>query len=114
MKAFVVEVNEGVVDASGQGTDWWHLFLLRHRGTDRIRETIAGCIVGGKSEVACDDKDSADWLAAHMVEHGGLPRTAVRVKTATHPVATVTGSDRSDPAGIGWDGTGDHTPGGDA
>jgi hypothetical protein len=92
MTVFVVEVNEGVVEASRQGVDWWHFFLIRHRGTDRIRETVASCIVGGKSEVACDDKDGADWLAAHMVEHGGLPRTAVRVKTATRPAATVTGS----------------------
>lgn len=79
-KTFVVEVNEGVVDASRQGAEWWHLYRARYARIGRIRETVPGCIVGGKSEVTCDDQEHADWLAKHMVDHGGLPRTAVRVK----------------------------------
>jgi hypothetical protein len=77
--AYVV-VNEGVVEASRQGVDWWMVFRLRFEGSDRIREVKPACVVGGVAEVACDDQEGADWLAAHMVEHGGLPRTAVKVK----------------------------------
>ncbi|AYF29290.1 hypothetical protein CSH63_17825 [Micromonospora tulbaghiae] len=82
MTAYVVEVNEGVIEASRQGVDWWLVFRARYATSGRLRETKPACIVGGLIEVACDDRDDADWLAAHMVDHGGLPRTAVRVKAA--------------------------------
>ena len=80
MSSYVVEVNEGVVDITRRGSDWWDMFRIRFRDTDRIRDTKPGAVVGGLAEVTCDDREHADWLAAHMVEHGGLPRTAVRVK----------------------------------
>ncbi len=81
-KNFVVEVNEGVVEASRQGVDWWCAFVSRFRGTDRIRETIAPCIIGGTSEVSCDSRQDADELAAYMINQQGFPRSAVRVKPA--------------------------------
>lgn len=79
---YVVEVNEGAVDITGQGTTWWLTFRHRYDRIGRIQDTTGPCIVGGKAEVACEDQEHAEWLAAHMVEHGGLPRTAVRVKVA--------------------------------
>lgn len=82
MSAYVVEVDEGKVEASRQGVGWWMVFRRRFDGTGRLRETRPACIVGGTVEVACDDREHADWLAGHMVEQGGLPRTAVRVKAA--------------------------------
>lgn len=82
MTAFVVQVDEGKVEASRQGVEWWHLFAARYRPTGRLVETKPPCVVGGTVEVACDDREHADWLAAHMVDHGGLPRTAVRAKVA--------------------------------
>lgn len=82
MIAFVVEVNEGKVEASRQGVDWWLLFRARFRGTGRIRATKAACIVGGLAEVACDSRDDADWLAQSMVQDHGMPKSAVRVKVA--------------------------------
>ena len=83
MTCYVVEVNEGIVDITRQGAAWWNLYRLRFRGTDRIRETKSPCIVGGLAEVACDSREEADWLAAHMVEHGGLPQSAVKVRKAS-------------------------------
>lgn len=80
--AFVVEVNEGVVDATRRGAEWWLLYRRRFNGTGRIRETKPGCIVGGLAEVACGNRSDADWLADHMVDVGGLPQSAVRVKQA--------------------------------
>lgn len=82
MADYVVEVNEGVVEASQQGAEWWILFRLRHRHTDRIRETKPACVVGGVCEVACDGREDAEWLAGSMVADHGLPATAVRVKVA--------------------------------
>lgn len=82
MADYVVEVNEGVVEATRQGVDWWNLFRARFAHTDRIRDTKQACIVGGLCEVACDSREDADWLASAMVAEHGLPRTAVRVKVA--------------------------------
>lgn len=79
---YVVEVKEGVVEASRQGVDWWLLFRARFEGTDRIRETKSACVVGGVAEVACGSRDDADWLAQSMVRDHGMPKSAVRVKVA--------------------------------
>jgi hypothetical protein len=83
--AFVVEVNEGVVEASRRGVEWWHLYRSRFNGTGRIVETKPGCIVGGLAEVACGSRDDAEWLAGHMVDRG-LPQSAVRIKKAAASV----------------------------
>lgn len=79
---FVVEVNEGTVEASQQGIEWWDMFTRRFSDTGRLVYTKQPCIVGGVVEVACASKDDATWLAAQMVDVHGLPRTAVRVKVA--------------------------------
>lgn len=78
----MVEVNEGVVEVTRQGIDWRIVFRARFHNTGRIRETKPACIVGGLCEVACDSREDADWLAGSMVETHGLPKSAVRVKTA--------------------------------
>ena len=82
---WVVEVNEGVVEATRQGVAWWHAFSLRFQHTDRIRYAKEPCIVGGVCEVACEDQADAEWLAAQMVDEHGLPRTAVRAKRSGGP-----------------------------
>lgn len=73
-----VEVNEARVWATGQGADWWAHFRIRHEKTriTLIRSSIGGELVS----VACDDLDDAQWLARHMIEHAGLPKTAVKVR----------------------------------
>ncbi|WP_328344915.1 hypothetical protein [Micromonospora sp. NBC_00421] len=82
MADYVVEVNEGVVEASRQGVDWWIAFRVRFKGTGRIVDTKPACVIGGVCEVVCDSRADAEWLAASMVQDHGLPKTAVRVKTA--------------------------------
>lgn len=80
---YVVEVNEGVVEASRWGVAWWHMFSRMHSNTGRLTYTKQPCIIGGVVEVACDSKDDAEWLAGQMVDVHGMPKTAVRVKVAT-------------------------------
>lgn len=77
---YVVEVNEGVVEATTQGAIWWHTFRARFEGSGRLRETKRPCVIGGVVEVACDDQEHAKSLAATMVDVGKLPRGAVRVR----------------------------------
>lgn len=74
-----VEVNEAAVWSTQRGTDWWNTFRLRFERIDRI-EVVTHSLGGDRVRVACDDRDHAVWLANHMVEFGGLPRTAVRAK----------------------------------
>lgn len=71
-----VRVNEVKVFATTQGADWWAWFLLAHPATrfDARVVSMAGSIV----DVACDDADHAEWLAAEMQRHG-IPRTALQV-----------------------------------
>jgi hypothetical protein len=59
--------------------DWWTIFLLAHRNTNRITEP-AVTLCGAVGHVACDSRDHATWLAATMLEHG-LPRCAVKSRT---------------------------------
>lgn len=80
---YVVEVSEPkVFTYTGSNVAWWLLYRQRHEGTGRLTEHGA-TLVGSLVDVACDDKDHAEWLAAHMVNHGGLHASAVRVKKAT-------------------------------
>ena len=83
MTAYVVEVNEGKVEASRQGIDWWILYRHHADQAGRIVETKPACIVGGVVEVACDDQADAAWLADSMVQQHGMPASAVRVKKPT-------------------------------
>lgn len=75
---WVVEVNEAKVTSTELGAIWWQMYRLRFKDTGRITDR---CVtpVGGYATVACDDEDSASWLADHMAAMG-LPATAVRVK----------------------------------
>ncbi|WP_320069620.1 hypothetical protein [Micromonospora sp. RTGN7] len=66
-----VQVDEAAIGPV-EGGRWWAMFR-RYEMDGRIRTTA------GLAEVACESRAHAEWLAAHMVDHGGLPRTAVRV-----------------------------------
>lgn len=78
--AYVVEVNEGIVDATHQGSEWWYLHRQRFVASGRLTETVGACIIGGKVEIGPYDKDDAEFAADHMVTTGGVPQSAVRVK----------------------------------
>jgi hypothetical protein len=89
--SYVVEVNEANVAlySTKAVAEWWNLFRLRHHGTGRITDRSMS-VVGGYASVACDDREHAEELAAHLVSHGGLNKAAVRVRPAapdpTHPI----------------------------
>lgn len=76
--AAAVEVNECRVFATTMAAEWWALYQHLHR--DRIT-IVTPSLAGSLCTVACDDREHAEWLAAHMVEQG-VPRTAVRVRAA--------------------------------
>ncbi|OHV23249.1 hypothetical protein BBK14_24315 [Parafrankia soli] len=73
-----VEVNEVKVLGTGRGADWWTLYRSRAERVGRVK-IVRTVLTGDIVRVACDDRDEAQWLAKHMVNHGGLPRTAVKV-----------------------------------
>lgn len=76
---WVVEVNEAKVSSTTAGSVWWQIYRLRFKNTNRITDRNCFTPVGGYATVACDDEDSAHWLAGHMAAMG-LPATAVKVK----------------------------------
>lgn len=80
----VVEVNEGIVEASRQGADWWQLHRQRFAASGKLREVVTAgataCVVGGTVELGPYAEDDARFMADHMVGVGGMPRTALRVK----------------------------------
>jgi hypothetical protein len=78
--SYVVEVNEGVVEATRQGVTWWYMHRRRFEASGKLRETKAACVVGGVVELGPYDREDAEFMAGHMVESGGMPRTAVKVK----------------------------------
>lgn len=77
---FVIEVNEGPVEISRQGVEWWHARRQLLEASGKLVETTVPCIVGGKVEVGPYSREDADFMAEHMVTVGGMPKSAVRVK----------------------------------
>lgn len=83
MTAYVVEVNQAAVHFTGQGASWWQVYRLWYRDSARITEIPSWVPGGGLALVACDSREDANWLAGHMVDFGGLPKTAIKVKAVT-------------------------------
>lgn len=79
MTTAVVEVNECKVFAVASAADYWITYRDQCEAVGRI--TILQASIGDLVHVSCDDRDHATWLAAHLVSHGGLPRTAVKART---------------------------------
>jgi hypothetical protein len=79
----VVEVNEGVVEVSQQGLGWWQLHRPRFAASGSLREVVPACFIGGTVELGPYAEDDARFMADHMVNVGGMPRTALRVKRAS-------------------------------
>lgn len=74
----LVLVNECRIFATHRAADWWTWFRYANpsgRFEDRV-VSLGGNLVA----VACDDREHADWLAAHMVDFAGIPKSAVRVE----------------------------------
>lgn len=81
--SYVVEVNEGVIEASRMGCDWWYARRPAFVASGKLREIVPPCLIAGRVEIGPYDEDDARFMAEHMVDTGGMPRTAVRVKRAT-------------------------------
>jgi len=78
--SYVVEVNEGVVEASQMGCDWWYARRSAFVASGKLRDVKPAGLIGGVVALGPYDEDDAQFMAGHMVESGGLPRTAVCVK----------------------------------
>jgi len=76
-----VEVKDIVILSSRQGSDWWLAYRDRYERIGRVTP-VPGTATpqGDHCRVACEDREHAEWLAAHMVEHGGVPRSAVKAR----------------------------------
>jgi hypothetical protein len=83
MSEFVVEVNEGVIEATRQGSAWWQLYRERFVASGTLREVKAAFVVGGVVHLGPYKRDVADFMAEHMVQAGGVPASAVKVKRAS-------------------------------
>ncbi|TCO57169.1 hypothetical protein [Actinocrispum wychmicini] len=75
--AAAVEVNECRVWATKLGEGWWNTFMRRFADTPRAT-VLTPSVAGNLWRIACEDIDHARWLAAHMIDIGGLPKSAVR------------------------------------
>lgn len=77
---YIVEVNEGILEATRMGCDWWYARRPAFVASGKLRETVPPCLIAGRIEIGPYDEDDARFMAEHMVESGGLPKSAVRVK----------------------------------
>lgn len=82
---YIVEVNEGVVEASQMGCDWWYARRPAFVASGKLRDIKDDCLIAGTIALGPYGRDDADFMAAHMVEAGGLPKNAVRVKALRSP-----------------------------
>ena len=72
-----VLVNEIRINAVGRAAHWWCSFLAR--SGDRVEE-LQATLGGAVCWVRCDDREHAQWLAAHMIGQG-IHASAVRATT---------------------------------
>ncbi|MGW1949995.1 hypothetical protein ACWCRC_37530 [Streptomyces sp. NPDC001940] len=59
-----------------EAAGWWALYRARGRA-DRFT-IIATALPGDLVDVACDDREGAEWLRGQMVERG-IPKPALTV-----------------------------------
>lgn len=76
-----VEVEDIKIIACRQGIDWWIDFRRLYEPTGRVQH-IEGTAtpMGDRCRVLCHDREHAEDLAAHMIDFGGVPRTAVKAR----------------------------------
>jgi hypothetical protein len=79
MASYVVEVNECGIFASQLGAAWWAANVLARPIAARITWAFMGP-GGGVAQIACADKEEATFVRDHMVGHGGIHRTHVKVR----------------------------------
>jgi hypothetical protein len=67
--AYVVEVNECGIFATGLGQDWWIHNVVTRPVYDRIN-WLAMTPCGGLAQIPCADREEAEFVRGHMVSHG--------------------------------------------
>lgn len=82
MSRYVIEVNEGVIEASQMGCDWWYARRPAFVASGKLRDVKDAHLIAGTVALGPYDEDNARFMAAHMVETGGVPQSAVKVKRA--------------------------------
>lgn len=73
-----VRVNEVVVNlyTPRETANWWAIF--RARGPASRFTIVTPAIPGDLVDVACDNREDAEWLRDHLIERG-IPSTALKV-----------------------------------
>ncbi len=64
------------------GCDWWYARRPAIVASGQLRDVKAACVIAGVIEIGPYDREDADFIATHMVESGGVPKSAVRVRRA--------------------------------
>lgn len=75
---FWVEVDEDKVMATYQGANWWQLHRQRFVASGKLTVVKPG-FFGDLIRITAADAEEAEFMRGHMVDVGGMPRTAVRV-----------------------------------
>jgi len=70
-----VYVNEASIYATGQGVAWW----LDFRSTEEFKNRLTR-LTDAAVHVARDNEYASEFLASLLVEEGGIPQRAVKVK----------------------------------
>lgn len=84
-RKYVVEVNEVGIFASGLGKEWWAENVLMRPIADRIH-WVGLTPGGGVAQIPCADKEEAQFIRDHMIEHG-ISDKHVKVKLLRAAVA---------------------------
>lgn len=79
MKTFYVEINEGVLEATGTAS-WWYLRRPAWVASGKLRDVKPGYVIGGVVAIDCADEEEANFMASHLINAGGAPATAVKVR----------------------------------
>jgi len=64
-----VVVQEGKINATGMGSNWWAEMSTRMAHSGVLIELDVVAIVGGTQFMRCDDRESAEFAAKHIGEH---------------------------------------------
>jgi len=64
-----VVVNEGKINATGMGSNWWAEMSTRMVHSGVLIELDVAAIVGGTQFMRCDDREAAEFAAGYIGKH---------------------------------------------
>lgn len=89
MTAYYVEVNECAVFATQRGADFWLTHYPRFQASGKL-ETVKIGPMGSIVRISCADQEEAEFMRGHMVDVGGMPKSAVKVRSTRQPPGKAT------------------------